>query len=90
MCYLLCIETSTEVCSVALAKENQLVAVKNHQGNAHAEQLMPFVDSIVNEAGINVKQLDAVAVSEGGFLYRTSYRSIDRQGLMLCPEQTFD
>ncbi|MFA5639181.1 MAG: tRNA (adenosine(37)-N6)-threonylcarbamoyltransferase complex dimerization subunit type 1 TsaB [Bacteroidales bacterium] len=66
MCYLLCIETSTEVCSVALAKENQLVAVKeNHQGNTHAEQLMPFVDSIVNEAGINVKQLDAVAVSEG-------------------------
>ncbi|MFA7400906.1 MAG: tRNA (adenosine(37)-N6)-threonylcarbamoyltransferase complex dimerization subunit type 1 TsaB [Bacteroidales bacterium] len=66
MCYILCIESSTEICSVALAKQNQLLAIKeNSNGNTHAEQLMPFVDAILSQTGINTSQINAVCISEG-------------------------
>lgn len=65
MCYILCIESSTEICSVALAKQNQLLAIKeNSNGNTHAEQLMPFVDAILSQTGINTSQINAVCISE--------------------------
>lgn len=66
MCYILCIESSTEICSVALAKQNQLLALKeNSNGNSHAEQLMPFVDAVLSQADIKVSQINAVCISEG-------------------------
>lgn len=67
MALILCIETTTTQCSVALANNGELVAIKqvNAQNYTHAETLHPFIDEVVMKAGIKFKDLSAVAVSEG-------------------------
>ncbi len=60
------IETSTELCSVALSRENECVAVKeNSEGRNHASMLTPFIEDVLKEQGISVARLDAVSVSAG-------------------------
>ena len=67
MAYILCIETSTTNCSVALAKNGQVVAlVEDDQAQySHAEQLHLSVNQVVEESGLKMTNLDAVAVSKG-------------------------
>ncbi|MDH7445349.1 tRNA (adenosine(37)-N6)-threonylcarbamoyltransferase complex dimerization subunit type 1 TsaB [Aquimarina sp. 2201CG14-23] len=67
MAYILCIETSTTNCSVALAKDNQIVVSKEDYDTkySHAERLHQFIDNVINEAGISFKDLSAIAVSKG-------------------------
>jgi len=60
------IETSTEWCSAALLKDGVIAAqriVKTPK--QHASITAPFVKEVLEEAGISVKDCDAVAVSEG-------------------------
>jgi tRNA threonylcarbamoyladenosine biosynthesis protein TsaB len=60
------IETSTELCSVALSRGDQCLAVReNSEGRNHAAMLTPFIDDLLNESNISPHQLDAVAVSSG-------------------------
>ena len=60
------IETSTELCSVALSRGDQCLAVReNSEGRNHATMLTPFINDLLNESNISVHQLDAVAVSSG-------------------------
>lgn len=60
------IETSTELCSVALSRGDQCLAVReNSEGRNHAAMLTPFIDDLLNESNISIHQLDAVAVSSG-------------------------
>lgn len=64
--YILCIETSTEVCTVALACNEQLLSMReNADGQSHAKNLMPYIDEVLKEAGISASQLNAVAVGMG-------------------------
>ena len=66
MALLLSIETSTQVCSVALHEHGELVIsreIKTPQ--AAASQLTPMIDSLLKESGIGKSQLAAVAVSGG-------------------------
>jgi len=66
MALILNLETSTKVCSVALAKDSELVALKEiHDDYSHAEKLTLFIQEVLEEAGISIKELDAVAVSKG-------------------------
>ena len=66
MCLILNIDTSTEVCSVALAKEGNVIALKeNREGMNHAVLLGVFVDELFKENGCCAADLDAVAVSMG-------------------------
>ncbi|WP_136667475.1 tRNA (adenosine(37)-N6)-threonylcarbamoyltransferase complex dimerization subunit type 1 TsaB [Flavobacterium sp. H122] len=67
MAYILHIETATKNCSVALAKEGQLIAVKEiaETGYTHAEKLHVFIEEVLQEAKITFKDLNAVAVSQG-------------------------
>jgi len=63
---ILCIETATEVCSVAISSNGKLLALEeNHDGNAHASQLHNLVHKVLDSAGITLQDLDAVAVSKG-------------------------
>lgn len=63
---ILCIETSTQVCSVALWCDGQtLVHYINLEGSNHAQLVPTYVDrtlTYLNEQGL---RLDAVALSEG-------------------------
>jgi tRNA threonylcarbamoyladenosine biosynthesis protein TsaB len=66
MALILNLETATTVCSVALAKEGQLIGLKEVNGDyTHAENLTSFIDAIFMELGYSLKQLDAISVSKG-------------------------
>lgn len=67
MSYLLCIETSTTNCSVAIAKKGRLIALKedNSSGYSHGESLHIFIETTLQIAGITLNDLSAIAVSKG-------------------------
>ena len=67
MAYILCIETATTNCSVAIAKEGVVVALVEDYGNkySHAEKLHKYIKEAIDKAGISLSQLDAIAVSKG-------------------------
>ncbi|WP_353086899.1 tRNA (adenosine(37)-N6)-threonylcarbamoyltransferase complex dimerization subunit type 1 TsaB [Flavobacterium sp.] len=67
MALLLCLETATRNCSVALAREGQVISLreKAEEGYTHAEKLHVFIEEVLQEAGVLASELDAVAVSKG-------------------------
>jgi tRNA threonylcarbamoyladenosine biosynthesis protein TsaB len=66
MASILCIETSTEVCSVALALEGHVVASREDKsGKNHAQMLAGFVEDVMKTQNRPFNQLDAIAVSGG-------------------------
>lgn len=66
MALILNLETATTVCSVALAKDNQLLVLKEVNGDyTHAENLTSFVEQATQEAGFSLTDVDAVSVSKG-------------------------
>ena len=63
---ILCLETATPVCSVALNDSCCTLALRETEGqNAHSEKITNFIREVLETAGIDYKQLDAVAVSKG-------------------------
>lgn len=66
MALILNIDTSTSICSVALAKDGGIIAIKeNNEGLNHSVLLGSYIDNILKENGTDAHQLDAVAVSMG-------------------------
>lgn len=65
--YILNIETATKNCSVALAKNGETILCKeiSELGYSHAEKLHVFIEEICNESTIQLKDLQAIAVSKG-------------------------
>jgi tRNA threonylcarbamoyladenosine biosynthesis protein TsaB len=60
------IETSTETCSVALSRGTECIAVReNHEGRNHATLLTPFIEEVLKEKNMTVKDLNAVSISSG-------------------------
>lgn len=61
------IETTTKNCSVSLSENGVLLALKEiNDGNySHAENLHPFIDSILLESKKKYTDLSAIAVSKG-------------------------
>jgi tRNA threonylcarbamoyladenosine biosynthesis protein TsaB len=64
--WILCIETATEVCSVALSSSGKCIAEKSitEQGS-HSTQLTVFIESLLKENDVNIEDLSAVAYSSG-------------------------
>lgn len=67
MSFILHLETSTKVCSVALSKNGELCALKEveEDGYAHGEKLTVFIEDVLKEVQISAKQLSAVSVASG-------------------------
>ena len=66
MSLLLGIETATKVCSIALSKDNELLAIEELGGEySHAENVTNFIEKVVKKANINFSDIDAIAVSKG-------------------------
>lgn len=67
MSYILHLETATKVCSVALSRNGELVAIKEteEEGYSHGENLTLFVEDVIKQAGINLKDLSAISVASG-------------------------
>jgi len=63
---ILLIESGTNVCSVAIASDGEIVGIKESvDEKAHAAQLTVFIDHLTKETGISIAQLDAIAISKG-------------------------
>ena len=66
MALILNLETATTVCSVSLAKDGKLIALKELNGDySHAENLTLFIEDVLLQAKIKISEIDAVAVSKG-------------------------
>ena len=66
MSKLLFIETSTALCSTALAENGRIISTrKSSEPRAHASLTAVFVKEMLDEAGWKVSDLDAVCVSKG-------------------------
>ncbi len=63
---ILCIETSTSVCSAAICKDGALIKqCINYEGSNHARLLPLYIDELLRLAREQDLTIDAVALSEG-------------------------
>ena len=63
---LLSLETSTDVCSVAIHDDGKLLAIAEvHMGQAHAVKLAPLIKEVMSMGNVTMKDLKGVAVSAG-------------------------
>lgn len=65
--FILCLESSTKVCSVAIFDGEKELAFREEASDKyiHSEQLAVFVNEVLNEAHVTSSSLAAVAVSSG-------------------------
>jgi tRNA threonylcarbamoyladenosine biosynthesis protein TsaB len=62
---ILCLETSSQICSVAIYNNGHLTEVKSDKIQNHAEVLMGMINQCCQEAGIKLSELNALAISDG-------------------------
>ena len=63
---LLLIESSNEICSVALSQEKSIIQEKYiNKPNSHSVYLAPFVNEVLNNARMSINELDGVVISDG-------------------------
>ncbi|WGF93824.1 tRNA (adenosine(37)-N6)-threonylcarbamoyltransferase complex dimerization subunit type 1 TsaB [Aequorivita marisscotiae] len=67
MAVILCLETATTNCSVAIAVNGEVKAIReeNNKKFSHAEKLHVFIEEVLAEAKIDKNTLDVIAVSKG-------------------------
>lgn len=66
MAYLLHIESTSTVCSVAISKNANLLAIKElNNGYTHAENLHVFIDELLKENALKPIDLSAISISSG-------------------------
>ena len=63
---LILIETSTALCSVALAENGSIISYRESSApKAHASLTAVFIDEMLKEQGLSIADCDAVCVSMG-------------------------
>jgi tRNA threonylcarbamoyladenosine biosynthesis protein TsaB len=65
MTALLALDTSTENCSAALLRDGRILERSELAPRRHAELILPMIESLLAEAGIARRALDAIAVGRG-------------------------
>ena len=67
MSYILNIESSSTNCSVSLSKNGQLISVmeKNDEKYSHSTKLHSYINEVISDSSITLKELSAIAVSKG-------------------------
>ncbi|MBQ2417006.1 MAG: tRNA (adenosine(37)-N6)-threonylcarbamoyltransferase complex dimerization subunit type 1 TsaB [Alistipes sp.] len=66
MALILCIETGTDICSVGLVNNGELLSLReSDSGRDHAKRVAVFVDELLRENNLDPQALDAIAVGEG-------------------------
>lgn len=62
---LLALDTSTEACSVALWHKGEKTYLDKLAQRTHTKRILPMVDELLVNSGINLKQVDALAFGRG-------------------------
>jgi len=62
---LLALDTATESCSAALLLGDRLLAREAELARGHAERILPMIDELLGEAGMGLRDLDAIAFGSG-------------------------
>lgn len=62
---ILALDTSTELCSVALSIDGGMLSHAVMAGNRHSELLLPMVDELLHDAGWRLEELDGIAYGRG-------------------------
>jgi|688.fasta_scaffold72423_3 tRNA threonylcarbamoyladenosine biosynthesis protein TsaB len=64
---ILAIETATKLCSVALGRDGEILALRELESDQHihAEKVNLFIAEVMAESGLSLTDLDAVAVGIG-------------------------
>jgi len=62
---LLAIDTSTENCSVALVHDGKLTTRDIESPREHSQKLLPFVEEVLDRAGVSLAELDGLVVGAG-------------------------
>lgn len=63
---ILAVDTSSNICSVALLENDNLIAEKNlNNGRTHSENLMPLIEILLKENNFSLDKIDLIAVSSG-------------------------
>jgi len=62
---LLALDTSTEICSVALWRQGEVIERAFPAAQAHGEHLLPMVRVLLAEAGVKLADCDGLAVASG-------------------------
>jgi tRNA threonylcarbamoyladenosine biosynthesis protein TsaB len=66
MALILCLETATLVCSVALCRDGEVIALRESmEHNSHSALITLFVEEVMKVGGYHLHDLDAIAVSKG-------------------------
>jgi len=67
MAVILCIETSTTNCSVAISENGELLSLVEFDSKkfSHAEQLHVLIKEALDQSSLKLTDLDAVAISKG-------------------------
>jgi tRNA threonylcarbamoyladenosine biosynthesis protein TsaB len=63
---IICLETATNICSVALCNSAGVISLKeSNESKSHASMLTVFIGEVLKENGIRACDLEAIAVSKG-------------------------
>jgi len=62
---LLALDTSTEACSVALWHKGEKTYLDELAQRTHTKRILPMIDELLVNSGINLKQVDALAFGRG-------------------------
>jgi len=62
---ILAFDTATSACTVALLAHGEIRERFEIAPQRHAELILPMIDELLKEAGISLRQLDAIAVGQG-------------------------
>ena len=63
---ILALDSTAKICTVALCEDRQRLNLKTvDAGMTHSETLLPMIESILDEAGIGVADIDMFALSQG-------------------------
>ncbi|MCE7535052.1 tRNA (adenosine(37)-N6)-threonylcarbamoyltransferase complex dimerization subunit type 1 TsaB [Aliivibrio fischeri] len=62
---ILAVDTATENCSVALIVDGKVYSRRAVAPREHTIKILPFVDEVLKEAGVRLKDLDALAFGQG-------------------------
>lgn len=66
MALILCIETGTDICSVGLSRDGELISLReSDEGRDHAKRVGVFVDELLRENDVAPDELNAIAVGMG-------------------------